>query len=119
MVATVELEKIARSKISASYSNIIYRADVHCMVNNDYEFDFGVAQMPFQQRFRNHNRDFNHKKYIKSTELSKYICLLKYAGTPYPINWSIIAKVKGSPKTNYCPLCLTEKYHIIEYFNDI
>ena len=35
------------------------------------------------------------------------------------INWSIVAKVKGSKKINYCPLCLTEKYHLIEYFNDI
>ena len=53
------------------------------------------------------------------TELSKYIWSLKDAGTPYTINWSIVAKVKGSTKVNYCPLCLTEKYHLIEYFNDI
>ena len=36
--------------------------------------------------FRNHNRDFNHEQYIKSTELSKYIWSLKDAGTPYTIN---------------------------------
>ena len=35
------------------------------------------------------------------------------------IYWSIVAKVKGSTKINDCPLCLTEKYHLIEYFNDI
>ena len=51
--------------------------------------------------------------------VSKYIWSLKDAGTPYTINWSIVAKVKGSVKVNYCPLCLTEKYHLIEYFNDI
>ena len=47
------------------------------------------------------------------------IWFLKNAGTPYTINWSIVAKVNGSTIVNYCPLCLTEKYHLIEYFNDI
>ena len=35
------------------------------------------------------------------------------------INSSIVAKVKCSIKFSYCPLCLTEKNHLIEYFNDI
>ena len=52
-------------------------------------------------------------------ELFKYICSAKDAGRPYTINWSIVAKVKGSTKINYSPLCLTWKYHLIEYFNDI
>ena len=99
--------------------SIIYRADVYCEANKDHKFYFGVAQTPFKERFRNQNRDFNHKQYVNCTELSKYIWLLKDAGTPYIINWSIVAKVKGSTKINYCPLCLTEKYHLIEYFNDI
>ena len=99
--------------------SIIYRADVYCEANKDHKFYFGVAQTPFKERFQNHNRDFNHKQYISCTELSKYIWSLKDAGTPYIINWSIVAKVKGSTKINHCPLCLTEKYHLIEYFNDI
>ena len=68
-------------------SNIIYRADVYCEAKKDYKFYFGVAQTPFKERFRNHNRDFNHKQYINFTELSKYIWSLKDAGTPYTINW--------------------------------
>ena len=63
--------------------------------------------------------DFNHKQYINCTELSKYIWSLKDEGTPYTNKWSIVAKVKGSAKINYCPLCLTEKYHLIKYFNGI
>ena len=51
--------------------------------------------------------------------LSKYIWSLKDAGTSYTINWSIVAKVKGSRKINYCTLCFTEKYQLTEYFNDI
>ena len=75
--------------------NIIYIADVHCEANKDHKFYFEVAKTPFKERFRNHNRDFNQEQYIKSTELSKYIWSLKDAGTPYTINWSIAAKVKG------------------------
>ena len=99
--------------------NIIYRADVYCEENKDYKFYFGVAQTAFKERFRNLNRSFSHKQYINCTELSQYIWSLKDAGTPYTTNWSLVAKVKGSTKTNNCPLCLTEKYHLKEYFNDI
>ena len=66
--------------------NIIYRADVYCEANKDYKFYFGVAQTPFKERFRNHNRDFNHKQYINCIELSKYLWSLKDAGTPHTIN---------------------------------
>ena len=101
------------------YLNIIYRADVHCGANGDYKLCFGIAQTPFKGRFRNHSINFNHKQYIKSTELYKYIWPLRDAGTRYTNNWSIIAKVKGSTKINYYPLVHTEKYHLKEYFNDI
>ena len=63
--------------------------------------------------------DFCHRQYIKCKEISKYIWSIKDAGTPYTINWSIIAKVKGNAKINCCPLCFTEKYHLMKYFNDM
>ena len=74
-------------------------------MGNPYIY-IGVAQTPFKERFWNHNRDFNHEQYIKNTELSKYIWLLKDAGTPYTINWSIVAKVKVIQKliTVHCVL---------------
>ena len=97
--------------------NIIYRADAR--QKKDYKFYFRVAQTRFKERFHYHYRFFNHNQYIKSTELSKCIWSLKDEGIPYNINWSIVAKIKGSTKTNYCPLCLTETYHLIEYFNNI
>ena len=75
-------------------TNIIYWADVQCEANNDCKSFLGVAQAPFKDIFCNHNRDLNRRQYIKSAELSKYICLLEDAGTLYIINWSIIAKVK-------------------------
>ena len=52
-------------------------------------------------------------------ELFKYIWSPKDAGRPYTINWSIVAKVNGSTKIDYCLLWLAGKYHLIEYFNDI
>ena len=45
--------------------------------------------------------------------------MLKNAETPCTMNCSIVAKVKGSTKINYSPLCLTGTYPLIEYFNDI
>ena len=99
--------------------NVIYKADIHCDTNSYYKFYFRVAQIPFKDRFRNYNWYFNHKQYIKISELFKYIWLLKDAGIPYTISWLIILKVKGSTKINYCQLRFTEKNHLIEYFNDI
>ena len=37
--------------------------------------------------------------------------------TPYQLVNN--CKKKGKTKINYFPLCLTEKYHLIEYLNDI
>ena len=73
---------------------IIFKTDVHFEANKGYKFYFGVAQTPFEERFRNHNWNFNHKQYIESSELPKYIWSLKDVGTPYTINWLIVAKVR-------------------------
>ena len=61
--------------------NIIYRTDVQCEANKGYKSCFRIAQTPFKERFRNHNRLFNHNQYIKSTELSRCIWSLKDEGT--------------------------------------
>ena len=34
------------------------------------------------------------------------------------IRWSVVEKVYGGTKINFCPLCLAEKLHLIEHFND-
>ena len=94
--------------------NIINKADAHCEANKNYKFYFGVSQTPFQERFQNYNRKLNQEQSIKSTKLAEYIWSLKDAETPYTINWSIVAKLKGNTKTSYCPFCLTEQYHLIE-----
>ena len=45
-----------------------------------------------------HTRDFRHKEYINSTELSV---------------------VNGRPRGSVCRLCLTEKLWLLKHFNDV
>ena len=52
---------------------IIYRADVENHINSETKFYFGLTETPFKERFGNHTRDFKHKTYSKSTELSKHM----------------------------------------------
>ena len=40
-------------------------------------FNFGIAETSFRDRFRNHTTDFRHKMHVSSAELSKYIWKLK------------------------------------------
>ena len=66
MGALIQYYKIWTTKVQS-------KVDVHCEAKKGYKFYFRVAQTPFKEMFWNHNKDFNHEQYIKSTELSKYI----------------------------------------------
>ena len=70
----------------------------------------------FKQRYANHCRDFEYRKYEKSTKLSKYIWKLKNEGKSLMIKWSILKHIDSIPRANYCKLCLTEKLFIINNF---
>ena len=98
--------------------NLIHRADVENSANKGTKIYFGLAKTSFKARFANHNKDFNHEQYKKNTQLSKYIWLLKEDKITSRIRWSIVEKVYGGTKINFCPLCLAEKLHLIEHFND-
>ena len=113
MVATAEREKTARCIISVLHRTYIYRADVENYANKGTKIYFGLAKTFFKARFGNHIKDFNHEQYKKSTELSKYIWSLTEDQMMSRIRWSIVEKVYGRTKINFCPLCLAEKY-----FND-
>ena len=78
----------------------------------------GLAETPFKDRYRNHKKDFNHKKYCNSTELSKYIWQLKDSDIIPEISWDIFAQVNSKTRINFCLLCLTEKLKIIDVFDD-
>ena len=36
----------------------------------------------------------------------------------FRIRWSVVEKVYGQTKINFCPLSLVEKVHVMEHFND-
>ena len=81
---------------------IIYRADVENNTNSEIKFHFGLTETPFKEPFGNHTRDFKHKKYSKSTELTKYIWGLKETGINPILKWSIVEKIYSNTKINYC-----------------
>ena len=88
---------------------IIYRADVSKDENSDKKFYFGLADIPFKERYRNHTRDFKHEKYENCTKLAKYIRQLKRSNINFSIKYSIASKVSENPSSLICPLCITEK----------
>ena len=97
---------------------IVYQADVRNNTNDQKKFYLGVPETPFKERFRNHKKEFTHKKYRNSTELSKYIRQLKDTNIASIVKWKIVAKVFSDTKINFCQLCLTEKVFIINALND-
>ena len=87
---------------------VIYQANVTNNSNNDEKFYRGLVETPFKDHFRNHTKEFKHKKYYKKTELSKYIWQLKESDISPEISWEIIAQVYSNTRINFCVLCLTE-----------
>ena len=52
---------------------IIYEAIVVNNSGDKKRVYFGASDTTLKERYRNHTRDFNHERYSKCTELSKYI----------------------------------------------
>ena len=98
-------------------ANIVYKALVSANNKSDKKY-FGIAETSFIDRFRNHTRDFHHKKYGSSTELSKYIWKLKDEKITATIKWNIMPIVHGTPKGGVCKLSLTEKFWLLKHFYD-
>ena len=57
-------------------TNIVFKAVVLASSKPDKK-NFGIAETSFKVCFRNHTREFRHKKYVNSSELSKYMWKLK------------------------------------------
>ena len=56
--------------------NIVYKAVVSAHNKPDKK-DFCIAETSSKDRFKNNIRDFRHKKYVNSTEFSKYMWKFK------------------------------------------
>ena len=98
--------------------NIIYEAQISSNTNDEHKTYLGTAETSFKERYSNHTRDFKHKKYMKCTELSKYIWNLKYQDITPIVKWGIVKKVNRKVSLNYCKLCLTENFFIIKSLHD-
>ena len=61
-------------------SNIIYKPQISNNTDDEHKKYFDAAENSFKERYSKHTRDFKHKKYMKCTELSKYIWNLKNQG---------------------------------------
>ena len=70
-------------------ANIIYKSVVSAPSKPDKKY-FDIAETSFKDHFRNHTRDFQHKKYVNSTELSKYIWKLEDEKIRANIKWNIV-----------------------------
>ena len=97
-------------------SSLLHRADVESEVKDETKIYFGLAATTFKERFGNHKKDFNQRQHGKNIEFSKYVWSLKDPGITYSLKWSRVEKVT---KIDRCLLCLAEKLHLIEYFDDI
>ena len=89
------------SEVSQSAVFVLY-------VNLSLKPLFLSASASFKERFRGHKKEFTHKKYRNSTELSKYIWQLEDANMTPTVTWKVVAKVFSDTKINFCKLCLTE-----------
>ena len=98
--------------------SIVYRAIVSAIHKPDKKY-FRISETPFKDCYNNHMRDFRHKGYVNSTELSKYIWKLKDEGETPSITWNTMSVVNYHPRGGVCRLCLTEKLWLLKHFNDV
>ena len=82
-------------------------------MDDEYKFYYGLTDTSFKERYRNHIKSFRHHRYENKTELSKYIWKLTQENKIPTIKWKIIQVVHSKVKLNFCKLCLTEKYYIL------
>ena len=94
-------------------SSLVFKAEITNDVNDDYKIYIGAAETTFKERYRNHTKDMRHRKYLKSTELSKYFWTLKDEGKTATIRWRVLKRVQPKTQGANCKLCLAEKLSII------
>ena len=95
--------------------NIIYKATVTCSNTNSTKHYIGMTASTFKERYRNHIKSFNHKRYSNDTELSKYVWTLKNNKQDFDLKWSIVkCAISYTGGSKRCNLCLEEKLCILK-----
>ena len=97
---------------------IVYRADVSNKKDNEMKFHYGLTETSFKKRYGNHKRSFIDEQRKNDTELSKYVWDLTGVHKVLTIKWCIVRKIHGNAKSDFCKLCLTEKYFILNNLED-
>ena len=92
---------------------IVYRADVSNNIDNETKFHYGLTETSFKKRYGNPKRFIIHEQDNNDMELSKYIWDLTNAHKVPTIKWCIVRKIHGNAKSDFCKLCSTEKYFIL------
>ena len=75
----------------------------------------GCTSTTFKERYTTHKQGFNHAKYAKGSELTKYVQQLKSEEKQYRIQWEILDNVRGKFVREQCRLCITETMRINEH----
>ena len=95
--------------------SIVYNAKVTTTEDPIGKNYIGLTEGPFKQRYTQHTLSFRNRHYANSTELSKFIWLLKDNNTDFKIKWSILTSAAAyCNKSKRCNLCLAEKFFIIK-----
>ena len=61
---------------------------------------------------------FNNEQHKNKTELSKYVCSLKNENKAAIINWKIMKTIYSKATSEFCILCLMEKFYILNALGD-
>ena len=97
---------------------VIYEANVTNTVDNEEKIYIGLTENKFKERYSNHKSSFRYDKYKNSTELSKYVWQLQDQNKIPIIKWRIIKVINSNIKSDFCKLCLFEKYYILKALGD-
>lgn len=69
----------------------------------------------FKERYGNHKKSFNDRRYKYEIELSKYVWKLKESGKDYDIKWSIVKRAPSyTAGGKKCHLCQEEKLCLLK-----
>ena len=111
--ATVEEKKLCPLSGQCREKNVVYQATViPTQTPEDSKTYTGMTSTEFKDRFRNHNKSFNHLRYSKETTLSLHVWSLKNLNIDYDIQWKVIDRAKPfSPVTGVCNLCTLILYN--------
>ena len=98
--------------------NIIYKAQVTNNTSDEHTKYLGAVETSFKERYRNNAQDFKHEKYMRGTELSKYIWSLKSQVITPIVKWRIVKKVNSGFTELLQQVMLNRKFFIIKSLDD-